>query len=98
MFFPEIPSPPVPDDVTEAGSVDEQIEAMKRWFIQFQNGDTSGGKDFHQHFPPVLSYVEGGWQNSEHAFDDRVEKVGFFMKESDFVNSYFTPRIAGNHP
>ena len=84
LIFSEIPSPPVPSDVSGAGSVVDQIKAMRRWFIQFQNGDTSDGKDFHKFFPPVLSYVEGGWENVDHAFDDRDEKVNIELERVKF--------------
>ena len=74
----EISSPNVPDDVANEATPEGQVAKMKEWFLAFQNGDTSSGKDLYAHFKPVLSYVEGTWKD-ESAFQNEAQVNLLFL-------------------
>ena len=54
----EIEYPDVPDAVKNAGSVDNQIEEMQKWFKAFKDQDSSQ-RDYTKYFKPILCYLEG---------------------------------------
>ena len=54
----EIVFPDVPDEVTNAGSVEDQIAEMQEWFRAFKEQDSSE-RDYTKYFKPILCYLEG---------------------------------------
>ena len=54
----EIEYPAIPNQVKNAGSVDNQIEEMQKWFKAFKDQDVSE-RDYTKYFKPILCYLEG---------------------------------------
>ncbi|XP_012939511.1 uncharacterized protein LOC106012130, partial [Aplysia californica] len=54
--------PPVPPEVTDKDSVQEQIAELREWFLAFHNQNDSH-RNYHDYFRPVLCYMEGMWIN-----------------------------------
>ncbi|XP_059157585.1 uncharacterized protein LOC131941966 [Physella acuta] len=56
----DIPFPPVPHNVLEMPTVEQQIEELRLYFLAFSKSDTTI-RDYTPYFKPVLCYLEGAW-------------------------------------
>ena len=53
-----IPHPPVPEEVLNAGSINNQIAEMQEWFRAFKYQNKSH-RNYTKAFKPILCYLEG---------------------------------------
>lgn len=65
----EVPPPPVPQSVLNAGSVANQVAEMRQYFLAYANQDT-GLRDYRPYFTWTLSYFEFWFEAYDGGADD----------------------------
>ncbi|XP_059157537.1 uncharacterized protein LOC131941931 [Physella acuta] len=80
----EIPFPPVPPEVLEKPTVQEQIAELREWFQAWkeQNYQT---RDYRPYFKPVLCYMEGSWTTNT----NKIEEPFFSDRHAIDASSWF---------
>ena len=76
----DIEHPPIPPEVLDQDTVDEQIVEMREWFKAWKNQDYSI-RDYRQYFKPILCYLEGAWYLSD------ASKVDAFSSDRHQIDS-----------
>nr|KAI8729674.1 mucin-17 [Biomphalaria glabrata] len=94
----EIPFPPVPRQVLDKPSVQEQIVEMREWFKAWRDQNFSV-RDYRPYFKPLLCYLEGAWTTNtkeleEPFFSDRhsLDATSWFDLQERVRYSAYTGR------
>ncbi|KAJ7378065.1 hypothetical protein OS493_024727 [Desmophyllum pertusum] len=74
----EIPFPPVPPEVTNKATVDEQIVEMREWFKAWKSQNDTV-RNYKKYFKPVLCYLEGAWGTASKDIDEPFESDRHFI-------------------
>lgn len=91
----DIEFPDVPQEVLKAGSVDNQVDEMRKWFKAFKDEDYSV-RDYRKYFRPILCYLEGAWTSTKGNLEEPFEstrhhidaKTWFELQEKVLENAY----------
>ena len=80
----EIAFPPVPPEVTNKGTVEEEIDELKEYFTAWRDQDLTK-RDYRPYFKPVLCYLEGAWMNVSDSIVEPFESDRHFIDANTWM-------------
>lgn len=80
----EIVFPPVPTEVTNKGTVEEQIDELKEYFTAWRDQNLTK-RDYRPYFKPVLCYLEGAWMNVSNSIVEPFESDRHFIDANTWM-------------